>query len=156
MGFSYWFFNYDRGEFFPFSSFMSSSYQNGRIIIFGPFANLISNLKDKSPVFSSNSDFFSYHSFCKLRVLVLLCFRLSHSQPLSSYLTSMLSGLTAFAISSVTIVNLPRFSVAWFKDLKARHQRLHYGRRADPCGAKQSHFPHHHGSSVMLVKGVHF
>lgn len=128
-------FNYARGEFFSFSSFMSSSYQNGRTIIFGPFAYLISNLKDKSPIISSNSDFFSYHSFCKLRVLVLPCFRLSYSQPLSSCLTFMLSGLTAFAISSVTIVNLPRFSVAWFKDLKARDQPLHYGRRADLCGA---------------------
>lgn len=41
----------------------------------------------------------------------------------------------------MSIVNLPRFSVAWFKDLKARDKPLHYGRRADPCGTQQSHFP---------------
>lgn len=118
-----------------------SSYQNGGIIIFGPFANLISNFKGKSPVFSSNADFISYHSFCKIRVLVLLCFHPSYSQPLSSYLIFILLWFITFAISSVTIVNLPVFSVAWFKDLKARDKPLRYGRRADPCGTQQSHFP---------------
>lgn len=86
---------------------------------------------------------------------MLLCVRPSHSQPLSSYLTFALSGVTVFSIYLVTIVSLPKFSVAWFKKLKARGEPLHYGGRRDPCGTLQAQ-PSCMVWSVVLVKGVHF
>lgn len=126
--------------FFSFLSLMSSS-QNDGISIFDPFENWIINFKIRSPFFPSNTDIISCHSFCKIRVLVLLF------SPLT-FTTSVIT-LDFYIVRVHCICHLScdhsQFSKVFYSLIQGlRSQRsafADYGKRADPCGTNSHIFP---------------